>query len=94
MTWQELFNAQGVPMFKEALEATGVGAPPIPLDIGRSNGVKLAGNGFHIACAGSFVGFILTFLKKKPEPATPVVPVTDVQDGPPTLASICPKTAN
>ena len=72
-------------MFDESLAATGVGATPIPSDLGRSNGVRLSGNGFHIACAGSFVGFVLAFLKQKPEP-TLVEP-----EKPKTWASICAK---
>ena len=58
-------NAQGIPMFPDMLRASGLGCPPIPEDLGRTNGVRLAGNGFHIACAGSFVGFVLAFLEKK-----------------------------
>jgi len=65
MTWQELFNAQGIPMFPQSVQVSGIGVPPIPADLGRTAGVRLAGNGFHIACAGTFVGFILSCLKEK-----------------------------
>lgn len=65
LTWQETMNAQGIPMFPDALRASGLGCPPVPEDLGRTNGLRLAGNGFHIACAGSFVGFVLAFLEKR-----------------------------
>jgi len=66
LTWQELMNAQGIPMFESSVHASGLGFCPIPKDIiCRSSGVKLAGNGFHIACAGTFVGFVLSFLREK-----------------------------
>lgn len=59
-------NAQGIPMFESSVHASGLGFCPIPKDIiCRSSGVKLAGNGFHIACAGTFVGFVLSFLREK-----------------------------
>lgn len=65
LTWQELFNAQGIPMFDESVNAAGIGVSPIPKDLGRIAGVRLAGNGFHIACAGTFVGFVLALLTEK-----------------------------
>lgn len=65
LTWQELMNAQGIPMFPASIEASGIGACPILSDLGRANGVRLAGNGFHISCAGTFVGYVLAFLKKR-----------------------------
>ena len=58
-------NAQGIPMFDESVNAAGVGVSPIPKDLGRIAGVRLAGNGFHIACAGTFVGFVLACLTEK-----------------------------
>ena len=67
LTWQELMNAQGVPMFEDSLKAAGLPRAPIPSNLSRTTGVKMAGNAFHIACAGTFVGFILAFLKKKSE---------------------------
>ena len=64
MLWQELLHAQGIPMFENELEAAGIPCP-IQLDLGRCAGTKLAGNGFHISCAGSFIGFVLSQLAKK-----------------------------
>ena len=58
-------NAQGVPMFQSSIAAAQIGVSPIPADLSRQAGVRLSGNGFHIACAGTFVGYVLTFLKKK-----------------------------
>lgn len=65
MAWQELFNAQGIPMFQPFLDAAEIGQPPVPTNLSRVSGVKLAGNGFHIACAGSFVGYVLAHLQRK-----------------------------
>lgn len=63
MLWQEQFNAQGVPIFEHTMAAAGVPDSQIQLDLGHSNMVRLAGNGFHIACAGSFVGYVLSILE-------------------------------
>ena len=52
-------------MFQQFVDASGIGSPPVPNDVGRNGGVRLAGNGFHIACAGSFVGYVLSFVQKK-----------------------------
>ena len=65
LTWQELLNAQGIPMVEDSIASSGIGYCLLPDDLGRVAGVKLAGNGFHIACAGTFVGFVLAFLAKK-----------------------------
>lgn len=64
MLWQELLNAQGIPMFPSELESAGIPCP-VSADCGRVAGTKLAGNGFHISCAGSFIGFVLSLLEKK-----------------------------
>ena len=51
-------------MFENELEAAGISCP-IQLDCGRCAGTRLAGNGFHISCAGSFIGFVLSQLAKE-----------------------------
>lgn len=101
--WQELWNAQGVPMFPHTLKASGLPFPSL-LDgaaskvddsvsadahiqiqlsmhvlcgcvcvfyicsharqqsAGAAQMTRMAGNSFHIACAGTFIGFVLSNL--------------------------------
>ena len=65
LLWQELFNAQGVPMLPDSIQAAQLGVCPINADLNVVRGTRLAGNGFHIACAGSCVGFILSQLRPR-----------------------------
>ena len=68
LIWQELFNLQGVPILPEAVEAAGVPCSKVTVDEGRASMTRMAGNAFHIACAGTFVGFILSNLHPRAQP--------------------------
>ena len=68
LLWQEQMTAQGVPQFEPFLEASGVYDCQIRSNLGHTAMTKMAGNGFQIASAGSFVGFVLCMLEKRSHP--------------------------
>lgn len=51
-------------MFAKEQETCGIPCP-IRVDCGKTAGTRLAGNGFHISCVGSFIGFVLSQLSKR-----------------------------
>lgn len=67
---QELLAAQGVPVFGPQVQASGLPVAPVCADVGQHALTRMAGNAFHVACAGSFVGFVLCNLQ-------PVGPIED-----------------